>query len=200
MTKRAYLLAIATAATLLAGGGVAVAGEGDEQTKAARCEQVLERIAAKRGVSVEELKAKRSAHALERVDAALAAGRISAERAAEIRARVEAGTAGCGRLLGRVKARLRAGAHRLALRAAAEYLGTTAAELAARRRSGQSIAQIAEASGKSVAGLEEALVAAFEDRLERAVGLTEEQRAKLLARFEERVERFIDAVPEAKAS
>jgi hypothetical protein len=151
-------------------------------------------------VSVEELKATRSARALERVDAALAAGRISAERAAEIRARVAAGTAGCGRLLGRMKARLRTGAHALALRAAAEYLGTTAAELAAKRRSGQSIAQIAEASGKSVAGLEEALVAAFEDRLERAVGLTEEQRAKLLARFEERVERFIDAVPEAKAS
>ena len=48
--------ALVGAGALLIGGGVAVAGPGDGD-RGARCEQRLEQLAEKRGVSVEQLQA-----------------------------------------------------------------------------------------------------------------------------------------------
>jgi hypothetical protein len=185
------------AGALLLGAGAAVAGNGDDQTRAARCDRLLERVAAKRGVSIDELKAMRNERVLERVAAALAAGTITEAKAAEIRARVAAGSAGCGTLLRRAKL-LRA--RGLVLSASADYLGTTVASLRAELQAGKSLAQVAAAEGKSVDGLEDALSDAFAERLERATRLTGEQRAKLLERFEARVEQIVNHVPKQKAA
>jgi hypothetical protein len=191
-------LFVATAAgALLISVGAAVAGNGDDQAKAARCDRLLERVAAKRGISVDELKAIRKERVLEHVAAALAAGTITEAKAAEIRARVESGTVGCGKLLRRARL-LRA--RGLVLSAAAGYLGTTVEALKAELQTGKSLAQVAAANGKSVDGLEDALSDAFAERLERATRLTDEQRAKLLERFEARVEQIVNRVPKQKAA
>jgi hypothetical protein len=139
----------------------------------------------------------RKERVLERVAAALAAGTITEAKAAEIRARVEGGNVGCGKLLRRARL-LRA--RGLLLSAAADYLGTTVKALKAELQTGKSLAQVAAASSKSVDGLEDALSDAFAERLERATRLTDEQRAKLLERFEARVEQIVNRVPKQKAA
>lgn len=78
--------------------------------------------------------------------------------------------------------------------AAAEYLGISETALAAARHSGKSLAQVALDNGKTVAGLQRALVAAFEANLDKAVAagrLTEAQAAQVLATFESRVEALV---------
>ncbi len=83
------------------------------------------------------------------------------------------------------------------VRAAASYLGVGATQLRAERRSGKTLAQIAEAtSGKSVAGLVAALVAAKRSTIEaaRAAGAitpahAEKLRSTLVARMTARVHR-----------
>jgi hypothetical protein len=198
MNRVVKTLFVATAAgALLISVGAAVAGNGDNKAKAARCDRLLERVAAKRGVSVDELKAMRRGRVLERVAEALAAGTITKAKAAEIRARVESGTVGCGKLLRRAKL-LRARA--VVLSGAADYFGTTVEALRAELQTGKSLAQVAAANGKSVDGLEDALSDAFAERLERATRLTDEYRARLLERFEARVEQIVNRVPKQKAS
>ncbi len=65
------------AGALLAGGGVALAGQGHGQGTAAdgdRCQRFLARIAEKQGISVAQLEAKWKQKAIEHINAALDAG------------------------------------------------------------------------------------------------------------------------------
>lgn len=58
---------------------------------------------------------------------------------------------------------------RQTFRAAADYVGLTREELLARLREGQSLAEIAEAEGKSVEGLKRAIRAAITARLDAVI-------------------------------
>ena len=74
--------------------------------------------------------------------------------------------------------------------AAAQYIGVTETALAAERHDGKSLAQIATAHGKTVSGLETALVTAFKANLDKAVAagrLTEAQATQVLANFKAQV-------------
>jgi hypothetical protein len=86
--------ALGAGALLLAGGGAALAASG-EGGAGAGCDQRLARAAEKSGVSVEQLKADIQGRLLARIDAAETAGRISPERAAMLRERVNEGSL-CG--------------------------------------------------------------------------------------------------------
>ena len=111
-----------------------------------------------------ELENAYKAAALERLDAAVAAGRLTEEQADAIRERIESGD-----FLGQPpsasvrRARLR-GRRPLHLERAADYLGLTEAELHEQLRDGQSLAEIAKAEGKSVDGLKQALLAAAKEQ------------------------------------
>jgi len=73
---------------------------------------------------------------------------------------------------------------------AADYLGLSQDQLAQRLRKGNSLADVAKAQGKSVDGLEQALVAAAKQRLDQAVAdgdLTAKQRDELLQRLQSHV-------------
>jgi hypothetical protein len=61
------------------------------------------------------------------------------------------------------------GAAGVLLKAAAQYLGVSRAELVKDARAGQTLAQIATAHGKSVDGLEAAMLAALKTKLDAAV-------------------------------
>jgi hypothetical protein len=88
------------------------------------------------------------------------------------------------------------------LQPAATYLGVTPATLRRELRSGKSLAQVATARGKSVDGLEAALVAAIKTRVDaaRTAGKVDAVRAaRLLQRAPQLVERLVNATPRTRA-
>jgi len=178
--------ALAGAATLVVGGGVAVAASGDG-AHAARCEARVAKVAERRGVTVDQLQANIRARLLARVDAAEKTGRISSERAAALRQRVAAGSV-CS-AAAKVHARVAA---RGMLVLAARYLELSRAQLRA-QLPGHSLADLAESNGKSASGLEAAMVARAKARLAKAVSdgkLTKPRAEALLTRLEEAAHRL----------
>jgi len=185
-TNRTVVGAIAGATALLVGGGTALADQGGDN-RGAGCDARLARIAEARGLTVAQLEAQIEARLLARVDAALAAGRISSEQAAKLRLRVEAGSA-CRGTRHAVRQGIRG-----VLAAAADYLGLTRAELRA-HLPGTSLGALTEKQGKRVAGLKAAMLAPAKQRLARAVGagrITQAQADERLARLESLVDRLV---------
>jgi len=77
---------------------------------------------------------------------------------------------------------------------AADYLGLTEAQLRERLENGRTLAQIARAEGKSVDGLEQAIVDAAKADLDRAVAdgdLTDAQRDEMLERLRDHVDDLV---------
>ena len=78
--------------------------------------------------------------------------------------------------------------------AAAEYLGISETALATARHAGKSLARIATDAGKSVSGLQQALVASFKANLDKAVSagrLTSAQATQALASFQAQVQTLV---------
>lgn len=79
--------------------------------------------------------------------------------------------------------------------AAAAYLGVSETALMSERHDGKSLAQAAVEHGKTAAGLEQALVAAFKVNSNAAVAagrITADQAAQALATFQSRVQTMVD--------
>jgi hypothetical protein len=188
--KKLAVGAVAVAA--LAGGGAAIAAGGlatgeDQQA-------ILDAAAKKLGVEPEALESALEDALAARLDAAVAAGRLTEAQAAELKQRLAEGSLPL--FGGRGGGHDGFGHHGPAsLAAAAEFLGVTEAELRSQLEDGKSLADVAEAEGKSVAGLKAALLAAAKDELDEAVQagkLTDAQRDDVLARFEERLDDLVD--------
>ena len=82
------------------------------------------------------------------------------------------------------------------LQAAASYIGVTEAEIRSARAGGQSLAQLAVAEGKTVAGLSAALVAAGNASIDRALAaerITAAQASSKKAALPAQVQSFINA-------
>ncbi len=182
------------ALVVASGTAIAASGGGGSSPSA-----FLDSLARHLGVSRDKLDAAAKAAAIDQVDAALAAGRITKEQADELKARIESGEApmlglrGFGGLGGFGHGFGGPGAHHLLdgqLSAAADYLDLTEDELRSRLADGKSLADIATAEGKSVDGLGKALVADAKTRLAQAVKdgrLTEQQAQEILQRYTQRV-------------
>ena len=145
--------AVAGVAALAAGGGVGyAASQNDSDDRTARGAHLAD-VAERLGISEEELAAAFQAEALERLDAAVAAGRIDEERAAGIRERIEQGEPP-------LRPRHDGALHALRpgfIETAAEYLELEPRELLGELRDA-TLAEVAEEQGKTAEGLEEALV------------------------------------------
>ena len=86
---------------------------------------------------------------------------------------------------------------------AAAYLGLTPVALRSELRAGKSLAQVATAKGKSVSGLESALLSALRTRVEaaKAAGKLDAARAdRLLQRAPQLVERIVNATPRPRTA
>jgi hypothetical protein len=188
---RRTILATGVAAVAIAGGGAAVAatGLGDPQEESkAIVDDAAEQLGVEPGELSDALK-----QALEnRVDAAVAAGRLTEEEGAALKERIQSqeypllGGPGFGHHGGR-------GFHHLD--AAAEYLGLTEAALRTRLEDGQTLAQVAQAEGKTVDGLVAALVADEKAELDEAVAdgrITQAQADEHLAQAEERFRELVN--------
>jgi hypothetical protein len=195
--KRTKLAAGAGAALAAVGAGAAVGAT--KLTPSEESTAIVEDAAKQLGVSPEKLSGALRQAFENRIDEAVAQGLLSEESAERLKKGLEAGELP---LVGTppLKA-LGQHAHRLlrvGLRTAATYLGVTEAELREALRSGKSLADVAEAEGKSVDGLVDALIEEQTARLDEAVEsgrMTKAQREELAGRLRESVERMVQAEP-----
>ena len=195
MSTSRRTIAVAVAALAVAGGGGAAIAA--SQGSSASPEAFFDSLAEHLGISTEELEDAAKAATTDQVDAALEEGRITEEEAERLKERIQEGDAPF--LFGPP---LFGGPHHyggavlgMKFDAAAEYLGLTNAELHERLEDGQSLAEIARAEDKSVAGLKQALLDDAKTRLEQAVEedeLTRERADELLERLRERIDDFVE--------
>jgi hypothetical protein len=188
---RRTILIVGAAAVAVAGGGAAVAasklGSPQEESKA-----VVDDAAEQLGISPSKLSAALKKALENRVDAAVAAGRLTKEQGDAVKKRIESqdypALGGLGIGFGhRGGPGMHGPGH---LDAAASYLGITPAELGTQLQSGKSLADVAKANGKSVDGLVAALVADEKTRLDAAVKtgrITQAQADQILATAKQRV-------------
>jgi uncharacterized protein YidB (DUF937 family) len=189
MTMSKGLIAGAVAAAALAIGGGAVAAtqlgsKADEQA-------ILEDAAGRLGVEPAELSAALEEAFAARIDAAVAAGRLTQEQADRLKERLEAGGLP---LFGGGPGPHGHGFFHGGLEAAAAYLGLTEAELREALHGGQTLAEIAAEEGKTVEGLKDAMVAEATEQLDAAVAdgrLTEDLKQQLLEDLPKRIDALI---------
>jgi hypothetical protein len=189
---------IALAASLAAVAALAMA----PTAGAAERPSLVDAVAARLGVSPDRLREAFKAALAERIDASVAAGKLTPEQAARLKERIaKANGLGIGMRKGFAK-KHKAFVERVAKAKgrgpAAAYLGMTRQELVAEIRSGKSLAQIARAKGKSADGLVAAMVAPAKARLAKAVEngrLTRQRADEILERLTERVEKLVQRAP-----
>ena len=197
-TRKALAIGIAALA-LIGGGGAAIAASGDSSSPG---RSFFDSVARHLGVSSQKLEDATKAAAIDQVDAALREGRITQAEADALKRRIESGDYPpfFGPFLGP-----RFGpdfdhpggppfffGERLS--SAAEYLGLTEAELRTKLNEGQTLAQIANAEGKSVAGLKDAMLKATKAKLDQLVDdgrLTETEADEMYDRFQSHLDDLI---------
>jgi polyhydroxyalkanoate synthesis regulator phasin len=193
--KKLIVLAasLAAASALVAGVGSAAAADTPKLGDA---------VAARLGITGDQLRAAFKAELSARIDAAVAAGKLTPDQGAKLKERI-ANAKGLGigirkAFASRHKALVGRIANPNAKGPAATYLGMTRAELVAALKSGKSLAQIAQSKGKSVDGLVAAIVAPAKARAAKAVAngkLTQQRADELIAKLTERVQKLVQRVP-----
>ncbi len=196
-SKRAVL--IGSVLALAAGGivGGALAATGTFDPKAER-QAFLNDAAGRLGVSSSKLDDALKAAAIDRVDAALAAGQITKDQADAMKAAINAGDYPLGMGFG-PGMRMHGGMHMFGfggfLEPAATYLGLTEDQLRTQLASGKSLADIAKAQGKSVDGLKQAMIDAVQAKLDQAVKdgrLTSAERDQMLAKIKATIDDLVN--------
>jgi hypothetical protein len=194
-SKRAVVIGsiVALASVGAAGGALAASGTFDP---AAEKQAYLNDVAGRLGVSSAKLETALEGAAIDRVDAALAAGRITKDQADAMKAAINSGKLplgiGFGPGMGFHKGVHGFGA---SLDAAATYLGLTEAQLRTQIESGKSLADVAKAQGKSVAGLKQAMLDSIQSKLDQAVKdgkLTAVQRDDIMTKVEASIDDLIN--------
>jgi len=196
--KRNRKLMFGAAAALLAaaGGGAAIAAS-DSSSPAEENQAIIDDAAQQLGISPSKLSDALKKALSDHVDAAVAAGRMTKAEGDALKQRLESGDVP-----------LFAGPHRGfghlgfgGLDAAAGYLGVTEAQLRTELEGGKTLAQVAQAHGKSIDGLVDALVAEAKQHLDAAVAagrLTKAQETEMLNGLRDRIaSRVSSRAPEA---
>ena len=168
------------------GAGAAVAASQDS-SPSSESKAVIDDAAKRLGIPSAKLSDALKQALTDRIDEAVAAGRVTKAEGDSLKARIQSNAFP---LIG--------GAHRGGghfgfigrLESAAGYIGITEAQLRTELESGKSLAQIATAHGKSVDGLIDALVAAAKNKLDDAVSagrLTKDQETEMLGVLKDRI-------------
>jgi hypothetical protein len=190
----------ALVAILAIGAGVAAADSiGNDQ------DAFLNNVAKRLNVTPAALKAALKGANEDRIDAAVAAGKITKEQGEAMKARDAQGGVpffGGGHRGGRFGPHGGGFGHGgpASLDTAAKYLGLTEAELRTQLESGKTLAEIAKAQGKTVDGLKKALTDATKTKLDAAVKagtITQAQADELLKRTTDHLDDLVKgkAVP-----
>ena len=182
--NRKLMFGAALAVLAAAGGGAAIAAS--DSSPADENQAIIDDAAQQLGISPSKLSDALKKALGDRVDAAVAAGRITKAQGDALKQRLESGDAplffGPHRGFGHFGLR--------GLDAAATYLGLTDAQLRTELEGGKTLAQVAQAHGKSVGGLVDALVADAKQHVDAAVTagrLTQAQANELLNGLRDRI-------------
>jgi Arc/MetJ-type ribon-helix-helix transcriptional regulator len=196
-SRKALTIAVAALA-VIGGGGAAIAASHGSSSPG---QSFLDSVAAHLGISSQKLEDATKAAAIDQVDAALKAGKITQAQADELKARIESGDFPpfFGPLFGPRFGHFQGGPgpHMFGekLSAAADYLGLTEAELRTKLNAGRTLADIAKARGKSVDGLKQAILAEAGKKLDQLVEAGELTRAEadeMLARLKSHIDELVD--------
>jgi hypothetical protein len=192
------LVAVLAVLVVVIGAGGAIAATGALSPKE-ESDAVVNDAAKQLGVEPSELSAALKTALKNRVDAAVAAGRITEAQAKVMKARIDAGGVpllGVGPV----------GPHRMhglhgGLEAATSYLGVSEASLRSSLESGKTLAQVAKQKGKSVDGLVAAMVADAKAQLAAAVKagrLTQAESDAMQADLKARITELVNHAPPAR--
>jgi hypothetical protein len=178
----------AAAVVAAAGGGVAVAAS-QAPSPGAESKAVIDDAAKQLGIPSAKLSDALKTALVDRVDAAVAAGRITKAQGDAMKQRIQSGDfpvlggfhgSGFGHHDGLF----------LGLDPAAGYIGVTEAQLRTELESGKTLAQVAKAHGKTADGLIAALVATSKSRLDAAVSagrITKAQEDQMVSNLKSRI-------------
>lgn len=165
--------------------------------KSVKAGQSLAQLATAQSKSIDGLQTAMLAAVETKLDAAVAAGKLEADREAKLLTRVQARIAAlvnrAGKALPQRASRVK---QTVLLRAAAGYLGLAPKALRAQLRAGKTLAQVAAAQQKDVAGLQAAMLAAAKTKLDKAVAagkLTAAQEQAALTRLATRIAKLVSA-------
>ena len=207
MSRKLIIGAVAGLAVVGAGAAVAATQFGDPK---AESEAIIKDAAGQLGVQPAQPSDALKKAYKNRIDAAVAAGRLSKEQGDAIKAQIDAGNVpllvpgasgfrgGFGPMGGGGRGpmgRPGFGQDMRGLGAAADYLGLTASQLQTKLQSGKSLADIAKNQGKSVDGLVNAMVDDAKKRLDQAVEagmLTEAQAKEKLDAIESKIDDIVN--------
>jgi uncharacterized protein YidB (DUF937 family) len=191
MKRNRKLVFGAAALIAAAGGGVAIAASGS--SPAEENQAIIDDAAQQLGISPSRLSDALKKALADRIDAAVAAGRITKAEGDALKQRLDSNDlplfAGPHRDFGH--AGLFGGTS-----TAATYLGVTEAQLRSELEAGKTLAQVAQAHGKSVAGLVDALVADIKKHADAAVAaghLTQAQENDLLSGLRTRITNMVNS-------
>jgi len=193
MTRK--VIAGAAAALAVGGAGAGVAATKLTSSPSEESKAIVNDAAKNLGIEPSKLSAALKKAFEDRIDAAVAAGRLTKEQGAELKQRIESGDFP---LFGPPAFGHGFGAPHpffYGLDAAASYLGLTEDELHSRLESGKTLAQIAKAQGKSVDGLKDAMVADAKTHLDAAVKagrLSSAEEQRVLADLEQRIDDLVN--------
>jgi predicted XRE-type DNA-binding protein len=195
-SRRTLTIAV-VALAVIGGGGAAIAAA---QGSSSPGQSFLDSVARHLGISSQKLEDATKAAAVDQVDAALKEGKITQARADELKARIQSGEFPpfAGPLFGPRFGHFHRGGPPLfgeKLSAAADYLGLTQAELRTKLNAGRTLADIAEARGKSVDGLKQAILDEAEKKLDQLVEdgeLTQAEADEMLARMKSHIDDLVD--------
>jgi hypothetical protein len=189
-STKTKIVAGAVAAAAIVGGGAAVAAT-QLRSPSEESQAIVNDAAAQLGVQPQALSDALKKALENRIDAAVAGGRLTKAQGDELKQRIENGQAplfaGPGLGFGDHGP---FGHHLGDLDAAASYLGLTEDQLRTELQSGKTLADVAKAQKKSVDGLVDALVADAKKHLDDAVAngrLTKAQEAQILADLKQRI-------------
>ena len=190
--------AVAAVVAASAGGAYAATQSGSNPQQA-----LFNDVANRLHVSPSQLRAAIQGALLDRIDAAVKAGQLTQAQANRLRQRIQQGAGPLGfgpfwrHRFGLVAPGLLGGPppmlHR-GLSAAARYLGLGDRQLLSELQRGKTLAQVAQAQGKSVSGLEQAILSALTVRLDRLVAagvITKHQEQLSLKRLSGFIDRMV---------
>ena len=186
------IVAGAAAALAVGGAGGAVAATQFSSSPSQESQAVITDAAKKLGVQPSALSSALKTALEDRVDAAVAAGRMTKAQGDKLKQMIESNgfplLAGPGFGFGFEH-------HMHGLPVAATYLGLTEEQLDQKLESGKTLAQVAKDQGKSVDGLVAALKADLKSKLDGAVSagrLTKAQEEQILKDADQRISAFVN--------
>lgn len=193
VNKRLVIPIAAVVVAAAAGGGAYAATQagGDDNHEKA----ILDDAAARLHVTPQQLTSAFKQAAIDQIDDAVKAGKLTQAQANRLKQRIEQapGVPFAGRGFGHF------GMHRhFLLGGAAAYLGLTQDQLRQQLASGKSLAQVAQARGKSVTGLEQAITADVKSRLDQAVSagrITKAEEQQRLSQLSQALPQLVNHAP-----